>query len=104
MIRNWNRHVHQAIASSRLAVQDANLKGAGYDPERIAVAMGTSIGSPDEAYRGHMEAMESAGYKKINKLASSAFSDTRPRCVSIDIGVRGPRLPLRAAARRGWTC
>lgn len=102
VVRNWNRHVHQAIASSRLAVQDANLKEAGYAPERIAVAMGTSVGSPDEAYKGHMEAMETAGYKKINKLASSAFSGHSATVhVSIDIGVRGPAITIASGCATG---
>lgn len=102
VVRNWNRHVHQAIAASRLGVQDANLKEAGYAPERIAVAMGTSIGSPDEAYKGHMEAMETAGYKKINKLASSAFSGHSATVhVSIDIGVRGPAITIASGCATG---
>lgn len=102
VVRNWNRHVHQAVAASRLSVQDANLKEAGYDPERIAVAMGTSIGSPDEAYKGHMEAMETAGYRKINKLASSAFSGHSATVhVSIDIGVRGPAITIASGCATG---
>lgn len=102
VVRNWNRHVHQAIAASRLAVQDASLKSAGYNPERIAVSIGTSVGSPDEAYKGHMEAMETEGYKKINKLASSAFSGHSATVhVSIDIGVRGPAITIASGCATG---
>lgn len=102
VVRNWNRHVHQAIASARLAVDDSDLNAAGYDPERIAVGVGTSIGSPDEAYQGHMQAMESSGYKKINKIASSAFSGHSATVhVSIDIGIRGPAITIASGCATG---
>ncbi|MCF6283877.1 MAG: beta-ketoacyl-[acyl-carrier-protein] synthase family protein [Candidatus Hydrogenedentes bacterium] len=102
VVRNWNRHVHQAVASSRLAVEDAELKSANYDSERIAVGIGTSIGSPDEAYQGHMHAMETSGYKKISKLASSAFSGHSATVhVSIDIGIRGPAITIASGCATG---
>lgn len=110
VVKHWNRHVHQAVACTRLAVQDAELDKAGYDSERIAVAVGTSIGSPDEAYHGHMEAMESGGYKRIKKFASSAFSGHSATVhVSIDIGLRGPAITIASGCATGldvlaWGC
>jgi 3-oxoacyl-[acyl-carrier-protein] synthase II len=102
VVRNWNRHVHQAVAASRLAVDDAELNAAKYDPERIAVGIGTSIGSPDEAYHGHMQAMETSGYKKIGKFASSAFSGHSATVhVSIDIGIRGPAITVSSGCATG---
>ncbi len=102
VVRNWNRHVHQALACSRLAVEDADLKSAKYDPERIAVGIGTSIGSPDEAYEGSQLAMETSGYKKINKLASSAFSGHSATVhVSVDIGIRGPAITISSGCATG---
>ncbi len=102
VVRNWNRHVHQALASSRLAVEDADLKAAKYDPERIAVAVGTSIGSPDESYDVQMRAMETSGYKGIGKLASSAFSGHSATVhVSIDIGVKGPAITISSGCATG---
>jgi len=102
VVRNWNRHVHQAVASARLAVEDAGLQSANYDPERIAVGVGTSIGSPDEAYHGHMQAMETSGYRSINKLASSAFSGHSATVhVSIDIGIRGPAVTISSGCATG---
>ena len=102
VVRNWNRHVHQAVASSRLAVEDADLKAAKYEPERIAVGVGTSIGSPDESYEGQMEALLTSGYKKIGKLASTAFSGHSATVhVSIDIGIRGPAITISSGCATG---
>ncbi|MBI2424917.1 MAG: beta-ketoacyl-[acyl-carrier-protein] synthase family protein [Candidatus Hydrogenedentes bacterium] len=101
-VRRWNRHVHQAVACSRLAVEDAELNQAKYDPERIAVAIGTSIGSPDEAYQEHMESLETGGFRKISKFASSAFSGHSATVhVSIDIGLRGPAVTISSGCATG---
>lgn len=100
--RNWHRHVHQAVAASRLAVEDAELKGAGYAEDRVAVGIGTSIGSPNEAYQGQVEAFESGGYKKVNKFASSAFSGHAATVhVSIDLGFKGPAITISSGCATG---
>jgi 3-oxoacyl-[acyl-carrier-protein] synthase II len=102
MVRNWHRHVHQAVACSRLAVEDAHFESAGYDPERVAVSIGTSIGAPNEAYQGQVEAFASGGYKKVSKFASSAFSGHAATVhVSIDIGLRGPALTIASGCATG---
>jgi len=102
VVRNWHRHVHQGVACARLAVEDAELKSAGYPGERMAVAIGTSIGSPNEAYQGQVEAFESGGFKKVNKFASSAFSGHAATVhVSIDIGLRGPAVTISSGCATG---
>lgn len=102
VVQHWHRHVHQAVAASRLAVEDASLDEAGYDSERIAVGIGTSIGSPNEAYQGQVEAFESGGYKKVSKFASSAFSGHSATVhVSIDFGLRGPAITITSGCATG---
>ena len=110
VVKHWHRHVHQAVAASRLAVQDAALPSAGYRPERIAVAVGTSIGNPDEAWEGYVEAYKSGGYKKVSKFASSAFSGHSATVhVGIEIGIRGPAITIASGCATGldvlsWGC
>ncbi len=100
--RNWHRHVHQAVAASRLAVEDAELGDAAYPEDRVAVGIGTSIGSPNEAYQGQVEAFESGGYKKVNKFASSAFSGHAATVhVSIDLGFKGPAVTISSGCATG---
>ena len=100
--KHWHRHVHQAVASSRLAVEDAELASAGYDGERVAVGFGTSVGNPNEAYQEQQEAYLSHGYKKISKLGSSAFSGHAATVhVSVDFGLRGPAITIASGCATG---
>jgi 3-oxoacyl-[acyl-carrier-protein] synthase II len=101
-VRHWHRHVHQAVACSKLAVDDAEFGKAGYESGRIAVGIGTSIGSPNEAYEAQQQAFQTHGYKKVSKLASSAFSGHSATVhVSIDIGVRGPAITISSGCATG---
>jgi len=102
VVRNWHRHVHQAVAATRLAVEDADLDAAKYDSERIAVGIGTSIGTPNEAYQGQVEAFESGGFRKVSRYASSAFSGHSATVhVSIDYGLRGPAITITSGCATG---
>ena len=102
LVRNWHRHVHQSVAAARLSVADSEIDRAGYDPERMAVAVGTSIGAPNEAYQDQVEAFESGGYKKVSKYASSAFSGHSATVhVSIDIGLKGPAITISSGCATG---
>ena len=110
VVKHWHRHVHQAVAAARLAVEDAELAAAGYAPERMSAGVGTSVGSPDEAYEGHREAFLSGGFKKVSKYASSAFaSHSATVHVSIDFGLRGPAITIASGCATGldvlsWGC
>lgn len=110
VVKNWHRHVHQAVASSRMAVEDAAFSDAGYDSDRVAVAIGTSIGSPNEAYQAQQEAFDSGGFRKVNKFASSAFSGHAATVhVTIDVGLRGPAVTISSGCTTGldtlaWGC
>ncbi|MCP4640137.1 MAG: beta-ketoacyl-[acyl-carrier-protein] synthase family protein [bacterium] len=101
-VRHWHRHVHQAIASSRLAVDDAELTKAGYDPERVSAGFGTSVGNPNEAYRVNREAYDSDGFRKIDRFGSSAFSGHSATVhVSIDFVMRGPAITIASGCATG---
>lgn len=102
VVKRWHRHVHQAVAGARLAVEDADLPAARYDSERIAVGVGTSIGCPDEAYDGYVEAFKSGGFKKVSKFASSAFAGhSATVMVSVDFGLRGPAITIASGCATG---
>jgi len=102
VVKNWHRHVHQAVAATKLAVDDAQLNEAGYASDRIAVGIGTSIGTPNEAYQGQVEAFESGGFRKVSRYASSAFSGHSATVhVSIDYGLRGPAITITSGCATG---
>jgi len=101
-VKRWFRHVHQAIASARLAVNDADLESAGYPGERVAVAFGTSVGSPNEAYIQQQDVYFKSGYQSINRLGSTAFSAHSASVnVGIDFGLRGPHITLSSGCATG---
>jgi 3-oxoacyl-[acyl-carrier-protein] synthase II len=101
-VRHWYRHVHQAIASSRLAVEDSEFASAGYDPERVASGFGTSVGSPNEAYGAAQETFETHGFRKISRLGSSAFAGHAATVhVSIDFGMQGPAITIASGCATG---
>jgi 3-oxoacyl-[acyl-carrier-protein] synthase II len=101
-VRHWHRHVHQAVAGARLADEDSGLTKAGYDPERVAAGIGTSVGNPNEAYRVQQEAYESQGYRKIDRLGSSAFSGHSATVhVSITFEARGPAVTIASGCATG---
>ena len=102
IVRTWCRHVHQAIASARLAADDANLAGAGYAPDRIATGIGTSVGDPVEGYHEAMQAYESGGFKKVPRLSSSRFSGHSATVnVTIDLGFTGPAITISSGCATG---
>ena len=102
VVRTWCRHVHQALASARLAVDDAELQHAGYSPARIATGIGTSVGGPNEQYRAHREAYDTGGFKKIGKLASSKFAGHSATVhVTVDLGFKGPAITIASGCATG---
>lgn len=101
-VRLWNRHVHQAVAGARMAVEDAEFADAGYDGDRVAVCIGTSVGSPDEMYKAEREAYETRGYRKVSRLASSAFAGHAATVhVTVEFGLRGPALTIASGCSTG---
>jgi 3-oxoacyl-[acyl-carrier-protein] synthase II len=101
-VKRWHRFVHQAVASARLAAEDANLAEAGYDPDRIAVGFGTSVGSPDEFYMRYRRTFEEGGWNKVDKLASSTSSGHAATAnVSSLLHARGPATTIASGCATG---
>ncbi len=101
-VKRWHRATHQALAAAQLAVDDAGLTTAGYEPERIAVGVGTSVGSLDEMYEEHKRTFEEKGWNKMDKLASSATSGHASTAnVSARFGFRGPAITIASGCATG---
>lgn len=101
-VRRWHRAVHLSIAATRLALEDADFDPAPYDPTRIAVGIGTSVGSPDETYESHREVYENQGWEQIDKLASTANSGHASTAnVSSLFGFRGPSITIASGCATG---
>jgi 3-oxoacyl-[acyl-carrier-protein] synthase II len=101
-VKRWHRYVHQAVASAKLAAEDAALSEAGYNPERVAVGFGTSAGAPDEYYMKYRDSFENGGWSKIDKLASSTSSGHAATAnVSALLQARGPATTLASGCATG---
>ena len=101
-VKRWHRTVHMAVASARMAVEDADLDSAKYDPERMSSAFGTSVGEPDNYYLKYRKQFEDGGWRKITKLASSATSGHASTVnVSVELGLKGPAATIATGCATG---
>jgi 3-oxoacyl-[acyl-carrier-protein] synthase II len=99
-LKRWYRATHLALAGAIMAVEDTEFAKAGYDPERVAPGIGTSFGSTDEMYHQNRHNFETKGWKRMEKLSSSATSDHAPTAtVGAHFGSVGRPFPSEAAAR-----
>lgn len=101
-VKRWHSHVHQAIASSQLAMDDAEFEAAHYTPERVAVGFGTSVGTPDEHYMEHRDAFEMGGWKAMSRTASNGTSGHSATAnVSARFHLRGPATTIASGCSTG---
>lgn len=101
-VKRWHSHVHHSVACAKLAYEDAEFARAGYAPERVAIGFGTSVGAPDEHYLRYRETMESHGWDKIDKFASSASSGHAATAnVSTTLKLRGPATTIASGCATG---
>ncbi len=101
-VRRWHRTVHQSAAAAKLAVEDAELLEASYDKDRIAVGIGTSVGSPDEEYGQYWETLEKKGWRDLDKFASSASSGHSSTAqVSTMFHFSGPAITIASGCSTG---
>ena len=101
-LKRWHRAVHQSVAASRLALEDAAFQSNDYDAERMAVSIGSSVGSPDETYEGYRDVCQQKGWQQIDKLASTANSGHASTAnVSSTFGFRGPAITIASGCATG---
>ena len=101
-VKRWHSHVHQAVASAKLAIDESEVESAGYAPERIATAFGTSVGTPDEHYLTYREMFETQGWTKVSKWASNASSGHAATAnVSARFKLRGPATTVASGCATG---
>lgn len=101
-IKRWNRTVHQAVAASKMAVDDCDFTSANYDANRVAVGIGTSIGSPDEEYINRYKVYDKGGWEALDKFASSASSPhSSTAVVSSKLGLCGPAITIGSGCATG---
>jgi 3-oxoacyl-[acyl-carrier-protein] synthase II len=101
-IRRWHRTVHQALAATQLALTDAEFDNANYNNQKIAVGMGTSVGSPDEEYDRYCSTINEEGWQALDKFSSSASSGhASTATITAKYGFQGPAVTFASGCATG---
>ena len=101
-VKRWHPSVHQAVAATKLAMEDSELLDAGYQPERVATGFGTSVGDIDAAYHEYMCIRHENGWENMPRLTSSAVSAHASTAnVTAMFGFRGPAITIGSGCSTG---
>ncbi|MFP6583938.1 MAG: beta-ketoacyl-[acyl-carrier-protein] synthase family protein [Candidatus Hydrogenedentota bacterium] len=101
-VKRWHRVVHQSVAATKLAMEDAQFDDAGYDLERVAVAIGSSVSDRDEEYDQIRVAIAEHGWSGIEQFSSStnsAHASTANVCAQYKF--RGPAITIGSGCATG---
>lgn len=100
------RTTQLGVAAARMAVDDAGLQDAGYEPDRIGVCMGTTVGNASIGEEENSRRIE--GRTSQAATLVSHYSETYiPAAVAEELAVEGPChiIPTACAAGNyaiGW--
>lgn len=101
-VKRWHRVVHQSVAATRFAIDDAGFDPCPYAAERVAVGIGTSVGNLDEVYRDYMHVLETKGWSALERTGSSATSGHASTAnVTALFGFRGPAITIGSGCATG---
>lgn len=90
LVRRYDRFTQFAVASTRMALEDAGLKYESLDRDRFAVQMGTALGGAAYAEDQHMGLL-THGTRAIDpRVALTTFCGAASCVVAIEFGFTGP--------------
>ncbi|MGB0409377.1 MAG: beta-ketoacyl-ACP synthase II [Opitutales bacterium] len=95
--RRNDRYTHFAVASSKLALQDAGVDASKLDPERFGVLVGSGIGGMDTIQKQSFR-MFKMGPRKVSPfMIPSLIANIASGVVAIETGARGPNYGIVSA-------
>ena len=95
--RRNDRYTHFAVASSKLALKDADVDVTKLDPERFGVLVGSGIGGIDTIQKQSFR-MFKMGPRKVSPfMIPSLIANIASGVVAIEIGARGPNYGIVSA-------
>jgi 3-oxoacyl-(acyl-carrier-protein) synthase len=99
--RRLDRFAHFALASSAMAIKDANLKVPYKDPYRIGVFVGTAIGGAETIETQHLIFVEK-GFRRIMPFTVEAISThSASALISQSFGLKGPNTTTSSGCNSG---
>jgi 3-oxoacyl-[acyl-carrier-protein] synthase II len=91
-LRTTTHVTRMALAGAEFALRDARLSSQVYEPERLSVSVGTSLGGWLEAEQQHAILLE-RGARRVNPFIVNGSPNHAPGVeVASAIGARGPQL------------
>ncbi len=100
-VRRVDRFSQFAIAAAQQAIEESGLAGAGYEPERVGVYIGTGIGGLMEIETQHSKLIE-AGPRRVSPLMiPKLMTNAAAGMVSIKHGFKGPSFSVSSACASG---
>ena len=108
--RKAGRHSQLAVASAKLAVQDAGLLPEQLADDRTGASFGTTIGSPNELYADQHTRFLKKGPRGILPTSSSEYTTHAITShVCIELGINGPNVTIASGCSSGldvvdWGC
>jgi 3-oxoacyl-[acyl-carrier-protein] synthase II len=95
--RRNDRYTHFAVASSKLALADADIDSTKLDPERFGVLVGSGIGGIQTIQQQSFR-MFKMGPRKVSPfMIPSLIANIASGVVAIELGARGPNYGIVSA-------
>lgn len=95
--RRADRYAQFAIAASKMAVEDAGLADAGYDPANVGVMVGSGIGGLGTLEREHSVLMNRGSSKVSPFVIPMMISNIASGMISMEYGFGGPNMAIVTA-------
>src|SRR4051794_27675362 len=93
------RSIHLALAAARAAWADAGLDGTGFDPHRVALAVGSAFGGVDLLHAEHLKAAGRRTLAASPYLVPGLIINQGAGQIAQHLGLYGPSLaPANACA------
>lgn len=95
--RRNDRFTHFAVASSRLALEDAKVDTSSVDPDRFGVLVGSGIGGM-ETIQKQSHRLYKMGPRKVSPfMIPSLIANIASGVIAIEFGARGPNYGIVSA-------
>lgn len=104
-VKKMDPFIHYGIAAAQQAVANGGLEAAGYDPERVGVAMGSGIGGIGTIEANYRKYLEANSPRRISPFfVPGSIINMISGHISIQYGFKGPNLALVTACTTSTHC
>ncbi len=99
--RKMDTFIQYAVATARMALEDAGYEVSGEAAERVGVSIGAGLGGLPEIENQHKVLLESGPRRVSPFFIPMAIANLAPGHVAIQTGAKGPNLSIVTACATG---